>query len=58
VNPARWYYHADTLGLLVIQDAVQHFGDGSDPTSSMPSPDYFQSDLEAMIQSGEVLRVV
>ena len=25
INPQRWYYHADRVGVLVFQDAVQHF---------------------------------
>lgn len=25
INPDRWYYHADRLGVVVLQDAVQHF---------------------------------
>ena len=27
VNPDRWYYHADRLGIAVAQDVVQHYGD-------------------------------
>ena len=27
VNPERWYYHADRLGVVVMQDVVQHYGD-------------------------------
>jgi hypothetical protein len=25
INPDRWYYHADRLGVVVLQDMVQHF---------------------------------
>eukprot|EP00729_Bicosta_minor_P016262 gene16262-17363_t len=31
INPERWYYHADRLGVVVFQDAVQHFNYGSSP---------------------------
>jgi len=44
VNPERWYYHADKLGVLVLQDMVQKYGHAS--------PDlipYFVADLKAMI---------
>ena len=27
VNPDRWYYYADRLGIAVAQDVVQHYGD-------------------------------
>eukprot|EP01047_Picozoa_sp_COSAG01_P044194 COSAG01_NODE_3979_length_5471_cov_3.013217_4_plen_156_part_00 len=27
MNPDRWYYHADRLGVVVAQDVVQHYGD-------------------------------
>jgi beta-galactosidase/beta-glucuronidase len=25
INPDRWYFHADREGVVVLQDAVQHF---------------------------------
>ncbi len=25
INPDRWYFHADQAGVVVLQDAVQHF---------------------------------
>lgn len=25
INPDRWYFHADRAGVVVLQDAVQHF---------------------------------
>jgi beta-galactosidase/beta-glucuronidase len=42
VNPERWYTWADRLGIIVYQDAVQHFGDN-------PSLELFTSDLVKMI---------
>ena len=42
VNPERWYAWADQMGVLVYQDAVQHFGDN-------PSLELFTSDLNQMI---------
>ena len=42
VNPERWYYWADRLGVMVFQDAVQHFGD-------RPSLEHFTNDLTRMI---------
>ena len=44
VNPERWYYHADRLGILVLQDAVQKYGRASEAT--IP---YFETDLVRMI---------
>jgi len=32
VNPERWYYHADRLGVLVLQDMVQKYGGASAET--------------------------
>jgi hypothetical protein len=32
VNPERWYYHADRLGILVLQDAVQKYGNANEDT--------------------------
>ena len=29
VNPARWYYAADKLGIMIAQDMIQHYGDGA-----------------------------
>ena len=46
VNPERWYFHADKLGVAVFQDGVQHFGeDGADA----PSAHLFRSDYTAML---------
>jgi len=42
INPERWYYAADTMGVMVFQDAVQHFGGN-------PSQDLFKSDWAAAI---------
>jgi beta-galactosidase/beta-glucuronidase len=44
VNPERWYWHADRLGVVVFQDAVQKYGHASDAT--IP---FFKSDMTAMI---------
>jgi len=45
VNPERWYYAADRLGVLVMQDAVQKYGGASNATIA-----FFESDLVAMIR--------
>jgi hypothetical protein len=47
INSERWYYAADTLGVMVFQDAVQHFGRG--PENS-PIVDLFKSDWQAAIE--------
>lgn len=44
VNSERWYYWADKLGVMIYQDAVQHFGGN-------PSLELFTDDLEKMIAS-------
>lgn len=44
VNPQRWYYYADKLGVALQQDAVQKFGAGQDSTSA-----WFASDLKNMV---------
>jgi len=44
VNPERWYWHADRLGIIIIQDMVQKYG-GATP-KLLP---YFYSDLRAMV---------
>ncbi len=46
VNPERWYYAADVLGVLVMQDAVQKYGGATNATIPL-----FESDLVAMIRS-------
>ena len=46
VNPERWYYHADKLGILVMQDAVQKYGRATNATIPL-----FESDLIAMIHA-------
>jgi len=45
VNPQRWYMYADSLGILILQDAVQHFGQG-DATNIQR---YFYDDFKAMV---------
>jgi len=44
VNSERWYYHADTVGVAVMQDAVQKYGNAS-PQTVQP----FVHDIVAMI---------
>jgi len=46
VNPERWYFAADRLGVLVMQDAVQKYGGATNATIPL-----FESDLVAMIRS-------
>lgn len=45
VNAERWYYHADTLGVAIMQDAPQKYGNAS-PQTVQP----FVHDLVAMIE--------
>ena len=45
VNPERWYLAADTLGIIILQDMIQHYGDGA----SVPDPDLYWQDLYAMM---------
>jgi len=45
VNSEQWYYIADTLGIVIFQDMVQHYGDGA----SIPEERYYWHDLKAMI---------
>ena len=44
VNPERWYYHADRLGVVVLQDMVQKYGHASDATVPL-----FVADFKAMV---------
>jgi hypothetical protein len=44
VNPERWYWHADRLGVVVIQDMVQKYGGATAATV----PD-FNAEIKAMI---------
>lgn len=44
VNPERWYYYADKLGIVVLQDAPQKYGGASNDTIN-----HFMNDLEAMM---------
>eukprot|EP00658_Telonema_sp_P-2_P057515 TRINITY_DN45966_c0_g1_i1.p1 TRINITY_DN45966_c0_g1~~TRINITY_DN45966_c0_g1_i1.p1 ORF type:complete len:233 (+),score=21.23 TRINITY_DN45966_c0_g1_i1:612-1310(+) len=44
VNPERWYYHADRLGVVVFQDMVQKYGDASNATVPL-----FVQDFKAMV---------
>ena len=44
VNPERWYYHADKLGIYVLQDMVQKYGGASGDTCNP-----FMQDLKAMM---------
>eukprot|EP01084_Bolivina_argentea_P087573 158166_1 len=45
VNPERWYYHADRLGIIVEQDMVQRR-----ENATIECVNYFKSDLIAMIK--------
>jgi hypothetical protein len=47
VEPDRWYYHCDRLGMLVWQDMPS--GDNSTPASQ----EQFQRELEAMVRALE-----
>jgi beta-galactosidase/beta-glucuronidase len=56
VQPDRWYYHADRLGVLVAQDMVQHYGDGVQgggrvyqSNNGAAKARYYWRDLKAMI---------
>jgi beta-galactosidase/beta-glucuronidase len=44
VNPERWYYHADRLGLVIFQDMVQKYGGANHETVPL-----FVEDLKAMV---------
>ena len=44
VNPSRWYYYADTLGIMIFQDMIQKYGGATNET--IP---YFMQDLNSMI---------
>ena len=48
VNSKRWYYHADRLGVVVMQDAVQKFGGEGVPLTEDTVP-LFMKDFKAMI---------
>ena len=45
VNSERWYWHADRMGVVVMQDAVQKYGHAN--ASTIP---FFEHDLVAMIE--------
>merc|ERR1719410_3052985 len=45
VNPERWYYHTDRLGLIVFQDMPQKYGGATEATIPL-----FVQDMKAMIQ--------
>ena len=56
VNPDRWYYHADRLGVVVAQDVVQHYGDAVQGAGSEMQSDnggakarHYFHDLKALI---------
>jgi len=46
VNPQRWYYHADRLGIIVIQDMIQKYGGASSATIQP-----FNNDFKAMVSN-------
>ena len=49
VEPARWYYHADKLGVLVWQDMPSGMLSGNQQTP--PDPGVFAAELEHMIDA-------
>lgn len=50
VNPQRWYYAADKAGIVILQDMVQHYGDGAVRQGGLPAEArYYWSDLKEMI---------
>jgi hypothetical protein len=49
VEPARWYYHADKLGVLVWQDMPSGMLSSNEQGSS--NPDVFAGELEHMIDA-------
>ena len=50
VNPERWYYHADRLGLLIYQDMVQKSRSHIPPEhATNDTVPLFVSDLKAML---------
>jgi hypothetical protein len=46
VNPQRWYYHADRLGIIVLQDMIQKYGGASSATIQP-----FNNDFKAMVSN-------
>eukprot|EP00730_Choanoeca_flexa_P016732 TRINITY_DN7969_c0_g2_i3.p1 TRINITY_DN7969_c0_g2~~TRINITY_DN7969_c0_g2_i3.p1 ORF type:complete len:498 (+),score=126.76 TRINITY_DN7969_c0_g2_i3:686-2179(+) len=47
VNPQRWYHYADTYGIIVLQDMIQHYGS----KHNTPSVDLYMNDLTAMLDN-------
>lgn len=47
VEPARWYYHADQLGMLVLQD-MPSMNDGYSPTAADDAA--FRGELHQMVE--------
>jgi len=45
VNSERWYWYADKLGVIVIQDMIQKYGGASSATVAP-----FRSDFQAMVK--------
>jgi len=45
VNPARWYWHADRLGVVLLQDMIQKYGGASAKT--VPP---FMDEFKAMVK--------
>ena len=54
INPDRWFYHADRLGVVVMQDMVQHFNyhtDASGETKNVPvNTTQFETEWAAAIR--------
>lgn len=44
VNPERWYWHADRLGVIVLQDMIQKYGSAT--AATVP---FFYDDMRHMI---------
>jgi beta-galactosidase/beta-glucuronidase len=50
VNPQRWYYAADKAGIVILQDMVQHYGDGAVRQGGLPAEArYYWSDLKVCL---------
>lgn len=50
VEPARWYYHADKLGMLVWQDMVQPGGRPGSPLSAESKEQFEKESAEILAQ--------
>ena len=49
-NWTRWYYAADKAGIVILQDMVQHYGDGAVRQGGLPAEArYYWSDLKVCL---------